>query len=228
MTLVPVKTPLVAKKMFPNYVWDIATDDKVIYLTFDDGPTPEITNWTLDTLKKFNAKATFFCIGNNVEKHPDIFQDILADGHAIGNHTHNHIKGWKTKATEYLKNIAEAEKTINTQIPNSKFQISNSLIINRQSSIVNLFRPPYGQITPKQGNKLMELGYKIIMWDVLSFDWEKDVNEETCLKNVISNTTNGSIVVFHDSVKASKNMQYALPKVLEYFSEKGFLFEVLR
>ncbi|MBP0902602.1 polysaccharide deacetylase family protein [Mariniflexile gromovii] len=220
MTLVPVKTPLVAKKMFPNYVWDIATDDKVIYLTFDDGPTPEITNWVLNTLKAYNAKATFFCIGNNVEKHPDIFQNILNEGHAIGNHTQNHLKGWKTKATEYLKNIAEAEKTINNQIPNSKF-------VNRQSSIINLFRPPYGQITHKQGKALLELGYKIIMWDVLSFDWEKDVSKETCLKNVTSNATNGSIIVFHDSVKASRNMEFALPKVLEYFTEKGFTFEVL-
>ncbi|CAH8282962.1 peptidoglycan/xylan/chitin deacetylase (PgdA/CDA1 family) [Mariniflexile fucanivorans] len=213
MTLVPVKTPLVAKKMFPNFVWNIATDDKVIYLTFDDGPTPEITNWTLHTLKKFNAKATFFCIGNNVEKHPEIFQNILAEGHAIGNHTHNHIKGWKTKLQDYLDNIAEAEKVINNQISSS--------------SIVNLFRPPYGLITPMQGNKLIELNYKVIMWDVLSFDWEKDVSKETCTNNVISNTTNGSIVVFHDSVKASKNMQYALPKVLEYFSKEGFSFKSL-
>ena len=227
MTLTPVKTPLVAKKMFPNYVWDIATNNNVIYLTFDDGPTPEITNWTLNTLKTYNAKATFFCIGNNIEKHPDIFHNIIKEGHAIGNHTQNHIKGWKTKAKDYLENIAEAEKVINTQISNSKFQIPNSLIVNHQSSIFNLFRPPYGQITPKQGKKLLDLNYKIIMWDVLSFDWDKDVPEETCLKNVISNTTNGSIVVFHDSVKASRNMQYALPKVLDYFSKKGFEFQSL-
>ncbi|HEX9601798.1 MAG TPA: polysaccharide deacetylase family protein [Mariniflexile sp.] len=216
MTLTPVKTPLVAKKMFPNYVWDIPTNDKVLYLTFDDGPTPEITNWTLNTLKEYNARATFFCIGNNIEKHPEIFQNILNEGHAIGNHTNNHIKGWKTKAKDYLENILEAENIITNHIQDSEFRV------------LNLFRPPYGQITPKQGKKLLELNYKIIMWDVLSFDWDKDVSKETCLKNVTSNATNGSIVVFHDSIKASKNMQYALPKVMEYYSEKGFSFKALQ
>lgn len=215
MTLTPVKTPLVAKKMFPNYVWDIPTNDKVLYLTFDDGPTPEITNWTLNTLKEYNAKATFFCIGNNIEKHPEIFQNILNEGHAIGNHTNNHIKGWKTKAKDYIENTLEAENIITNQIQDSEFRIQN------------FFRPPYGQITPKQGNKLLELNYKIIMWDVLSFDWDKDVSKETCLKNVTSNATNGSIVVFHDSIKASKNMQYALPKVMAYYNEKGFVFKSL-
>jgi peptidoglycan/xylan/chitin deacetylase (PgdA/CDA1 family) len=217
MTLTPVKIPLVAKKMFPNYVWDIPTNDKVLYLTFDDGPTPEITNWTLHTLKEYNAKATFFCIGNNIEKHPEIFQNILNEGHAIGNHTNNHIKGWKTKTTDYAKNALEAQETID------KFRIQNS-----EFKVQNLFRPPYGQITPKQGKKLLELGYKTIMWDVLSFDWDKDVSKETCLKNVTSNATNGSIVVFHDSIKASKNMQYALPKVMAYYSDKGFSFKALQ
>lgn len=215
MTLTPIKTPLVAKKMFPNYVWDISTTEKVIYLTFDDGPTPEITNWTLDILKQYNAKATFFCIGNNIEKYPDIFQDILNEEHVIGNHTQNHIKGWKTKAKDYLKNIVVAEEVIKSQI------------VNHKSLIVNLFRPPYGQITPKQGKKLIELGYKIIMWDVLSFDWDKSVDKKKCLSNVIKKTANGSIIVFHDSIKASKNMQYALPLALEYFSKKGYAFKSL-
>ena len=213
MTLTPIKTPLVVKKMFPNYIWDIASTSKTIYLTFDDGPTAEITKWTLNTLKKFNAKATFFCIGNNIEKHPDIFQNILKEGHAIGNHTHNHIKGWKTKTDDYLTNISKAQKIINSQ----KHNADN----------VNLFRPPYGQIKPKQGNNLINKGYKIIMWDILSFDWDTNVSKEACLNNVIEKTTNGSIIVFHDSVKASKNMQYALPKMLEYFSEKGYRFESL-
>lgn len=215
MPLTPVKTPLIVKRMFPNYIWNIPTNSKTIYLTFDDGPTPEITNWTLDVLKQYNAKATFFCIGNNIDKHPDIFQSIINQGHAIGNHTHNHIKGWKTKTKDYLKNVSEAQKTINSQILNSKTQNSK------------LFRPPYGQIKPKQGKKLIELGYKIIMWNVLSFDWDATVSPQTCLNNVISKVTNGSIIVFHDSVKASKNMQFTLPKVLEYFSEKGYSFETL-
>lgn len=214
MTLTPIKTPAVAKRMFPNYVWDIPTTEKIIYLTFDDGPTLSITNWTLDILKQYNAKATFFCIGNNIEKHPDIFQNILDNGHTIGNHTQNHIKGWKTKAKDYLKNISEAQDVIDAEIKNSELN-------------PYLFRPPYGQITPKQGNKLIELGYKIIMWDVLSFDWEASVDQKTCLENVITKTSNGSIIVFHDSVKASKNMQYALPKVLEHFSNEGYSFKAI-
>ncbi|MDO5972467.1 polysaccharide deacetylase family protein [Flavivirga aquimarina] len=217
MTLTPIKTPLVAKKMFPNYIWDIPSADKVIYLTFDDGPTPEITNWVLNTLKKHKAKATFFCIGNNIEKHPDIFYNILNDGHGVGNHTYNHVKGWKTKTKDYLKNISETQETIESKIQSQSTEFR----------IQNLFRPPYGQITPKQGKKLIALGYKIIMWDVLSFDWDYKVNEENCLNNVIHKATNGSIIVFHDSVKASKNMQYALPKVLDHFSKLGYRFKAI-
>lgn len=234
MTLVPIKTPLVVKKMFPNYIWDVATTEKVIYLTFDDGPTPEITNWTLQVLKAHNAKATFFCIGANVEKHTEIFNDILKDGHAIGNHTHNHVKGWKAKTIDYIYNVGLCEAVIKSQIPNSKsqitnskFQIPNPSIVNRQSSIKNLFRPPYGQIKPKQGKKLMALGYKIIMWDVLSFDWDKNITKEQCFGNVLNHTVNGSIIVFHDSLKASKNMMYALPKVLGHYSKLGYQFKAL-
>lgn len=216
MGLTPVKIPLVAKKMFPNYVWDISSEEKTIYLTFDDGPTPEITNWVLKTLKAYNAKATFFCIGKNIKNHPDIFQNILKDGHSIGNHTHNHIKGWKTKTNDYLLNIDKAQKIIENQIQDSEFRIQS------------LFRPPYGQIKPKQGKQLIKLGYKIIMWDVLSFDWDKNVSKETCLNNVISKATSGSIIVFHDSIKASKNMKYALPKVLDYFSNKGYRFKAIQ
>ena len=212
MKLTPVKTPVVAKKMFPNYVWDIATTNKDLYLTFDDGPTPNITNWTLDILKQYNAKATFFCIGANIEKHPDIFQNIINAGHTIGNHTQHHAKGWQTKTQGYLENVAQAETWITS-------------ITNAESS--KLFRPPYGQITPKQGKALMNLGYHIIMWDVLSFDWDRDVSKAQCLDNVISKSKSGSIIVFHDSVKASKNMMYALPKVLEKFSQEGFEFKTL-
>jgi peptidoglycan/xylan/chitin deacetylase (PgdA/CDA1 family) len=218
MILTPVKIPLVVKKMFPNYVWDIPTNDKTLYLTFDDGPTPVITNWVLNTLKSFDAKATFFCIGKNIESHPDIFKEILNDGHAIGNHTHNHIKGWKTSSEDYVANVLQAE-----QVMSSEFKVQTT----SDSETNNLFRPPYGQITPKQGKELMRLGYKIIMWDVISFDWDKSISEETCLNNVIKKSTNGSIIVFHDSVKASKNMQYALPRTLEYFSEKGYVFKTI-
>ncbi|RKE99068.1 polysaccharide deacetylase family protein [Ichthyenterobacterium magnum] len=211
MKIVPIKTPLVAKKMFPNYVWNISTSENVIYLTFDDGPTPEITSWTLDILQQYNAKATFFCIGGNIEKHPDIFQQILDKGHTIGNHTQNHIKGWTSKTKTYLNDVLSAQEVI------------NKLLINDHL----LFRPPYGQIKPKQGKKLIGLNYKIVMWDVLSFDWDKTVSKEECLNNVISTAKQGSIIVFHDSIKASKNMQFALPKVLEYFNNKGYTFKSL-
>ena len=215
MGLTPVKTPKVVPKLFPNYVWRIETEKKELYLTFDDGPTPEITPWVLDTLKTFGAKATFFCIGKNIEEQSDIFQRILAEGHAIGNHTHNHIKGWRTKTPEYIENFLLAEKTIQSEIRNQK------------SETTKLFRPPYGQIKPQQGTKILELGYKIIMWDVLSFDWDATVSDETCLNNVLSKSKPGSIIVFHDSVKASRNMQYTLPKVLKQFSNQGYSFKSL-
>ncbi|MDX1278004.1 polysaccharide deacetylase family protein [Oceanihabitans sediminis] len=215
MNLTPVKTPLVVKKIFPNFIWDIKTNAKEIYLTFDDGPTPEITKWTLETLKQYNAKATFFCIGNNIEKHPKIFYDILKEGHSIGNHTHNHIKGWKTSAEDYLANVKKAQEVIDTATGKEKLEE------------VKLFRPPYGQISPKQGSELLKIGYKVIMWDVLSIDWDASVSKERCLNNVISKADSGSVVVFHDSVKASKNLQYALPRTLAFFSKKGYTFKAL-
>ena len=213
MKITPTKTPFVVKKLFPNYIWEIPTNKKELFLTFDDGPTPSVTDWVLDELKRFNAKATFFCIGNNVRQHPQLFHRILEENHSIGNHTHNHIKGWKTKTNDYLENVFDAEKTIKDQL---------------DSSIqVNLFRPPYGQIKPTQGKKLMELGYKIVMWDVLSFDWEKTFSNQECFDTVVSKSRNGSIIVFHDSLKASNNMKFTLPKVLEYFTEKGYAFRAI-
>ncbi|MCD2258620.1 polysaccharide deacetylase family protein [Psychroserpens luteolus] len=212
MKIAPVKTPIVAKKMFPNYVWDVATNNKELYLTFDDGPTPKITDWTLNTLNDYNAKASFFCIGSNVEKYPDVFKNIIDNGHTVGNHTQHHVKGWTTKTKDYLKEVKTAQTAINSY-KNSETQL--------------LFRPPYGQIKPKQGKKLINLGYQIIMWDVLSFDWEKEISEEKCLENVMSKSKKGSIIVFHDSVKASRNLMYTLPKVLELFSDKGFVFKTL-
>lgn len=220
MNLTPAKTPMVVKKMFPNYIWDIKTAQKDLYLTFDDGPTPEITEWVLKTLKKYNAKATFFCIGNNVKKHPDIFDKIIENGHSIGNHTNNHLKGWKVSTETYLQDVEEAQKNINPQIQNSKSEARNQ-IQNK------LFRPPYGKLKPKQGTELIKLGYKIIMWHVLSIDWDKNLSKKDCLNNVINNAIEGSIVVFHDSLKAESNLKYALPKTLEYFSKKGFVFKSL-
>lgn len=239
MRLIPVKTPGIVKKLFPNYIWNVKAHEKVIYLTFDDGPTPKITPWTLNVLKQYHAKATFFCIGNNIEKHPEIFNAILEAGHAIGNHTQNHVKGWRCTTDNYLDNIKIAEGIIDSQTSkkNLKYLGSNTTAlepnISRARTILSplkgakLFRPPYGQITPKQGKALIANGYQIIMWDILSFDWEINVKPETCLQNIIKKTSAGSIIVFHDSVKASRNMRYALPRVLEYFSNKGYRFETL-
>lgn len=210
MSIVPVKTPSVVKKMFPKYIWDIPTTEPILYLTFDDGPTPEITEWVLEQLNKYNAKATFFCIGNNVKKHSKIFKQILKNDHSIGNHTHNHLKGWKTQTTTYVKNIETAKS-----------------LLNEHNCETNLFRPPYGRIKPKQANYLISKGYNIVMWDVLSFDWDANVTHEKCLDNVMKNTQKGSIIVFHDSLKASNNLKLVLPKVLEYYSKKGYSFKAL-
>jgi peptidoglycan/xylan/chitin deacetylase (PgdA/CDA1 family) len=212
MQIIPAKTPGFVKTLFPNFVWNIQTDNKELYLTFDDGPTSEITDWVLHTLKHFNAKATFFCIGNNIEKHPKVFQNIIDEGHSIGNHTYNHLKGWKHKTKVYYKDVLKTEKIIR------KFEAANTK---------PLFRPPYGKFKNKQSKKLLERGYRIILWDVLSYDWDSSVNEETCFNNVISAGKEGSIVVFHDSIKASQNLRHALPKVLEYYTEKGYVFKAL-
>ena len=201
------------------------TDQKVIYLTFDDGPTPEITNSTLGLLKTYQAKATFFCIGSNIEKHPEILYDILKDGHAVGNHTFDHPKGWTTKATDYLAEVIKTEQAISAARKTWSEKTLNNTSLTAPNS--KLFRPPYGQITPRQGRRLIDLGYSIIMWDILAFDWKQSLTPEQCANNVISKAENGSIVVFHDSVKASQRMTYALAKTLEHFSKQGYEFKTL-
>ena len=208
MPVFPAKTPKLIQRLFPKYIWKKASLTKTIYLTFDDGPTPKITQWTLDTLKKYNAKATFFCIGDNIKKYPELFKSVYNDGHTIGNHTFNHLKGWRTDTNSYVKNTEKTQQLITS---NSK----------------QLFRPPFGKIKRKQAKQLIKRGYKIVMWSVISYDWEVKVTPEQCLENVIKNSVPGSIIVFHDSIKASKNMQYALPKVLEHFSSKGYQFKAL-
>ena len=202
-----VKTSYLIKKTFSNYVWDIPNHENKVFLTFDDGPTPEITEWTLEQLKKYDAKATFFCIGNNIEKHQVIFQKIIQDNHAIGNHTFNHLNGWETNNDEYIENVALCQN----QIPNPK------------SQILNLFRPPYGKIKPSQSRIIRKLGYKIIMWDVLSYDFNQTITPEKCFDNVLKNVQSGSIIVFHDSKKAEQNLRYVLPKTLAFLKEKGFV-----
>ena len=204
-----VKTNYFIKRIFPNYVWDIPNRENKVFLTFDDGPTPEITEWTLEQLKKYEAKATFFCIGNNIEKHPAIFQKIIQEEHAIGNHTFNHMKGWETPNEIYLKNVEKCAKTISQ--------------LKTATENCPLFRPPYGKIKPSQSRILRRLGYKIIMWDVLSMDFDKTITPEECLDNVLKNIESGSIIVFHDSQKAEQNLKYVLPKTLAFLKEKGFV-----
>jgi peptidoglycan/xylan/chitin deacetylase (PgdA/CDA1 family) len=210
-----IKTNAFIKKIFPNYIWSIPNSENKIYLTFDDGPTPEITEWVLDELKKHDAKATFFCIGHNIEKHPAIFEKVINEGHSIGNHTFNHLNGWKNSDEKYLQNMNLCESSI----LDLKFKI-----LNLQTK---LFRPPYGKIKTSQSKRLRQLGYKIIMWDVLSADFDTTITPERCLKNVLKNVCSGSIIVFHDSVKAFPNLKYTLPKALKYWTEKGFVFEKL-
>ncbi len=213
--MIPSKTPKVLKHFFSTYAWDFASKkENTLYLTFDDGPIPEVTEFVLEQLSKYNAKATFFCIGDNIRKHPDIFDKIVAQEHAVGNHTMNHLKAWKTNSEIYRKNIIDCDQIIKKHVGNQ----------NKPT----LFRPPYGQISYSKFKVLEKLGYKIILWDVLSKDWEAHTSPESCLQNVLQNTEPGSIIVFHDSIKASKNLTYTLPKVLEYFTKKGFSFKAIR
>lgn len=194
----------------PSLLWNMPRNAKTIYLSFDDGPHPEITPWVLEKLHQYQAKATFFCVGENIQKFPEVFKQLISEGHSFGNHTHNHLKGWKTSTFRYLENVAVAETVI------SKFL---------EIKDVKLFRPPYGKIKPSQIKELHKRNYKIVMWDALSVDFDASISAESCFKNVIENCKPGSIVVFHDSEKASKNLKTVLPKVLEYYSEKGFEFK---
>lgn len=200
-----IKTPWIVKKIFPSYVWDIPSDADV-FLSFDDGPHPEITPWVLDELNKHNAAATFFCIGKNVEKHPDIYQRILNEGHATGNHTHHHLNGWKVDDKKYIDDVKQASQFIKS----------------------NLFRPPYGKLKTKQAKQiagaLQEPDSKIIMWDVLSGDFDSSFSPEQCCSNVTVNVAAGSVIVFHDSEKAFTNLRYALPESLKFLKEKGYRF----
>ncbi|MBC7903178.1 MAG: polysaccharide deacetylase family protein [Gemmatimonadaceae bacterium] len=200
-----VKTPWLFRKLvYPAYRWKMPADEKKIYLSFDDGPHPTITSFVLDELRKYNARATFFCIGKNVAEQTDMYKRILNEGHAVGNHTHNHLNGWKVGDAPYFENIALAAKYIDSR----------------------LFRPPYGRITAFQAKQLKEKwDMTTVMWSVLSGDFDQDLSPEKCWKNVRDSISAGSIVVFHDSEKAYERLGYALPRVLDHFSHKGFSFE---
>jgi peptidoglycan/xylan/chitin deacetylase (PgdA/CDA1 family) len=200
-----VTTPWWLRQFFPGCIWDIKTKEKEIYISFDDGPHPSITPFVLATLKKYNAKATFFCIGDNVKKYPAIYQQVIDEGHAIGNHTMHHVNGWKTSDDDYLSDIDQAADYISS----------------------NLFRPPYGRIKKSQLQKLQTQNstLKTIMWSVLAGDWIATLDPEKCFRQIKNAVYPGCIIVFHDSEKANDRMSYALPKLLEHFTAQGYSFK---
>jgi len=208
--MIPHRTPIFLPLLYPSLTWRMPSEENVIYLTFDDGPVPGATEFVLDELARFDIPATFFCIGDNVQKHPAIFQRIMKDGHAIGNHTVNHLNGWKTNNAGYVKNVRLFDA------------------IAQQAGLpheTRLFRPPYGCITHRQVSALHD--YRIIMWDVLSQDYDQTLSPEKCFRGTARVCRKGSIVVLHDSYKAQKNMEYTLPRLIETLGSQGFEFRAL-
>jgi peptidoglycan-N-acetylglucosamine deacetylase len=201
------KTPAILKTIYSSCTWSLSPAKRTVYLTFDDGPHPVATPFILEQLEKYKAKGTFFCIGKNVVEHPQIYQQILEAGHATGNHTHNHLNGWKTGTDKYLENILQAREYINSP----------------------LFRPPYGRITPFQIKQVKQAipGAQIVMWDVLSADFDTEIDGAACVQNVVFKAKPGSIIVFHDSTKAWDRLEYALPRVLEFFKKEGLAMEAI-
>lgn len=199
-----VRPPWLLRRYYNRFIWNLHPESKSVYLTFDDGPVPGPTDFVLEQLEKYNAKATFFCIGDNVKKNPDLFQKLIHNGHRIGNHTFHHLNGWFQNTEDYINDVTKAESVISS----------------------DLFRPPYGKIKMQQADVLLNK-YKIIMWDVLSYDFDKDISPEKCYFNVVKNSRPGSIVVFHDSLKAFKNLEYSLPKSLAFFRDEGYNFKTV-
>ncbi len=197
--------PLLYRFLFPECVWRIHKKQKSVYLTFDDGPIPEITPWVLDTLDRYGVKATFFCVGDNVKRNPEIFVEIIRRGHSVGNHTMNHLQGMKVTSHRYLRNVLQAHKFIKSP----------------------LFRPPHGLLRWKQASILRE-HFTIVMYDVISRDYNCKLTGEQVLNNVKRYARKGSIIVFHDSLKAEKNMKYALPRAIEWLKSKGYSFERIK
>lgn len=199
-----VKTPALLKWFYPGLTWNKSRSERIIYVTFDDGPIPEVTPFVLQILKEFHAKATFFCIGDNVQKHPEIFEEVKAGGHSIGNHTFNHLHGWDTADEIYLENTEKCNQLVKAK----------------------LFRPPYGRAKRSQ-LAVLKKQYVVVMWDVLSGDFDTDLSPQRCYQNVVDKSSNGSIVVFHDSLKAWSRLKYTLPKALEHWQQQGYQFERL-
>lgn len=200
-----VKTPKYVQEAFPTMEWRYQTVDKVLYLTFDDGPTPESTPTILEILQRYGAKATFFCVGDNIRKFPQLVDTIIDEGHKIGSHTYNHLSGWTTTNRTYYSNIHKAADLVDSR----------------------LFRPPYGRITPNQSKQISK-DYRIVMWDVLSGDFDKNITADQCYHNVINNSKPGSVVVFHDSKKTTSLVSKVLPRVLEFFDANGYQFDSIK
>lgn len=196
------QTPDFIRKLIPGAVWRLPQKEKTVYLTFDDGPIPEVTPWVLDLLRKYNIKATFFCVGDNVRKHPEVFKMLVSAGHSVGNHTFNHLQGFKVKSDKYVENVELADAYISS----------------------NLFRPPHGHLRIRQGTRLSKK-FRFVMWDVITRDYNRKLSGEYVLNVVKRYVRNGSIIVFHDSIKAEKNMRYALPRAIEFLLSEGYKFE---
>lgn len=198
--------PKLYRLLFHNAIWRKTIDgQKTVYLTFDDGPIPEITPWVLDLLHSYNIKATFFCVGDNVRKYPEVYQDILRRGHRVGNHTFNHIQGWRFRTGTFLANVQKASELIRS----------------------NLVRPPHGHMRLPQNGALMCSGYQVVMWDVVTRDYNKKLTPEHVLDNVKNYVRDGSVIVFHDSLKAERNLKYALPRAIDWLLSQGYCFETL-
>jgi peptidoglycan/xylan/chitin deacetylase (PgdA/CDA1 family) len=200
------RTPAIARVLYGSRLWRMPVEgsDKSLYLTFDDGPDPEVTPWVLDQLRAHDAKATFFCIGKNIEANPDVFECVKAEGHVIGNHTWDHCNGRDTATATYLDSVERCQQLTGT----------------------TLFRPPYGRLMPAQGRALRDR-WTVVMWSVLSADFDARKDGEHCTRNVLKHAAPGGIVVFHDSAKAWPRLELALPKVLEHFSAQGYTFKSL-
>ncbi len=194
----------VLQKLYPKALWKVNTNNKEIYLTFDDGPIPSLTEWVLDTLKQYDAKATFFCVGSNILKNNTIFEKIKHEGHTVANHTMFHTKGFSTTVADYMSEVVQCKELVKN----------------------NLFRPPYGKLKRSQYKALQKNNYKVVFWDVISYDYEK-ITPEQCLNNVVKNTKEGSIVLFHDNIKAEENLKFALPNFLSHFKNLNYTFKSL-
>lgn len=198
-----LRAPGVLKLLFPEFVWRYNSGEKKVYLTFDDGPIPESTLWTLDMLRERNVKATFFCVGDNVRKYPDLYRKIVEEGHAVGNHTYNHLRGWQEDSLKYIENVIMASEYINSR----------------------LFRPPYGMIKRSQAKHLLQ-EYKVVMWDILSGDYRKDISPQRCFEDVYKKVRPGSIILFHNHQKSEENMRYAVPRLIDTLRMDGYEFDI--